>query len=290
MAILIISEDQTVLSWLEAKLRNTYTIAVASTAEAGLELLEKHSYDLIITDESYRQFCHHNTLVLVEDDDTLVKAFESGCNDCLRKPVELVELMARVGRALRMKNEQAEIRDLIGDLKEKSVRDPLTHLGNRLALREEGIREIAKANRTGSPLSLLMIDLDRFKEINDTHGHSTGDHVLAAVADQLRSRLRKYDLITRHGGDEFVVLLPNTDHTSAHQVAVKIVKEIAHIPLTTNKGTFSITVSIGISTLKSYLDDESSLQALLEEADQALYKAKAEGGNCVELYPYQLKV
>ena len=157
--------------------------------------------------------------------------------------------------------------------------DPLTGLANRRAAGERLDAARAHALRHGEPLSVLMLDIDHFKRVNDLHGHADGDHVLVALADALRQELRAGDLGARHGGEEFLAVLPASDAAQAHEAAERIRLHVQALRIPLAEATLSITVSIGIATLHA---DESA-PALLARADGALYRAKAGGRNRCEI-------
>ncbi len=154
-------------------------------------------------------------------------------------------------------------------------RDPLTGIANRLSLNEALIREINRTQRYNLSLTILMIDLDHFKAINDSYGHSSGDLVLQESATRIENSLRLSDQAFRIGGEEFVVLLPDTDLESAKVVAERIRKSIASKPVTNNEFEINFTTSIGIAELGEH-DNEKSL---FDHADKALYLAKNGGRN-----------
>jgi diguanylate cyclase (GGDEF)-like protein len=158
-----------------------------------------------------------------------------------------------------------------------AMTDSLTQVPNRRALMEHA--EHALARRNSSPLALLMIDVDNFKLINDTHGHPAGDDVLRKVAGRLAGRLRGHDLLGRYGGEEFCVVAPDTDTEGALTLAESLRETIASAPFATEQGELSVTVSIGIS--HSPPDIRRELKEVLTEADAALYKAKHTGRNRV---------
>ncbi|MFT4182722.1 MAG: diguanylate cyclase [Rhizobium sp.] len=158
--------------------------------------------------------------------------------------------------------------------------DPLTKLPNRRVLQREGDRCSKEAGSRRIPFSIIMLDIDHFKKINDTWGHSCGDTVLAKVADVIRQTVRKTDVAARYGGEEIVVLLPNTDERAAMSVAEKIRKDIEATGLVFDRDVVHITVSIGIACSNEPTTD---FRYVLEAADKALYRAKAGGRNRVEL-------
>lgn len=158
-----------------------------------------------------------------------------------------------------------------------ATRDALTDTGNRAALEIAADREIALARRTGQPCSILVIDIDHFKGINDRYGHSAGDRVLVDVAQQLRHSCRESDSVFRFGGEEFVVLLSQTDEGCAASIAERIRASLATMRSSYQQQSIRITASIGIAGLNR----GESLQAWFERADQALYQAKQAGRNQV---------
>jgi diguanylate cyclase (GGDEF)-like protein len=160
------------------------------------------------------------------------------------------------------------------DLVVQAMRDPLTQLFNRRAFEEIAFREISGAARTGSGLTLLMIDLDQFKQVNDRYGHTAGDDVLIAVAATLRDSLRDEDFLCRWGGDEFLALLPRARQEQAQHVAERILHSFAALNFTLSGETIDIAVSIGIVTNENGAPD---LASLIDLADNALYQAKKTG-------------
>ncbi|MGE8213400.1 MAG: diguanylate cyclase [Stenotrophomonas sp.] len=164
-------------------------------------------------------------------------------------------------------------------LRLQSIRDPLTGLYNRRYLEESLAREIARCGRRNFPLSVLMLDVDHFKQFNDTHGHAGGDAVLAAVGQLLSARLRGEDIACRYGGEEFTVILPESDSTDAHRYAEELRLAISQLAVPfSGKPLPSVTASIGLAT---YPTDGVVGLTLLRKADAALYRAKRNGRNRV---------
>lgn len=189
--------------------------------------------------------------------------------------------------------EQQRIEELLGSLvfplrnalehrkaRHLALIDSLTGLGNRAALDNALHRELRLAERQHWSLSLLAIDLDHFKAINDKHGHSRGDEVLRQVADAIQSVCRSSDQTFRYGGEEFVVLLSNTDAEGARVIAERICETVKRLDF---DGDLATTVSIGVSTRKN--DRQEHIETLFDRADRALYQAKTQGRNCVVLEP-----
>ena len=156
-----------------------------------------------------------------------------------------------------------------------ALRDPLTETGNRVAMDQTLQREIDMARRHMNPLSLLMLDIDHFKKINDTHGHATGDTVLRAVAGAIKSQLRNVDMVFRFGGEEFLILLSNTGRDAAGMVGERLRKAAQAQDYWADTTRVELTVSLGCSTLLA----AESAESLLRRADNALYVAKREGRN-----------
>ncbi|MBI3492491.1 MAG: sensor domain-containing diguanylate cyclase [Acidobacteria bacterium] len=169
---------------------------------------------------------------------------------------------------------------LFHEIRETSLRDGLTGCYNRTHALEVIDTELRRARRSQLPLSLIMFDLDHFKDINDRFGHLCGDAVLAGVSSKMRDVLRGSDLKCRYGGEEFLVLLPETPLEGAKRVADSLCREIADMRVTWNDETLSITASFGVSVA---LPAEIDGQALIGRADAALYRAKDQGRNCVRL-------
>jgi diguanylate cyclase (GGDEF)-like protein len=164
------------------------------------------------------------------------------------------------------------------------MRDSLTHLYNRRHFLDVASREIARSARFNRPISLLMIDIDHFKSINDTYGHLTGDAVLRDVAMRLRSNLRQSDILARYGGEEFILLMPETDQAQAWIGAERLRKLVTAVPFDSGSGPLTVTISIGLSCWPASPDPKivapvPQINDLISRADQALYRAKQSGRN-----------
>lgn len=185
-------------------------------------------------------------------------------------PLERLELLARIKMLLR-------IRMLSLLLEKEAITDPLTGLYNRRYFLQQGQKELLRARRYCYPLSLLMLDLDHFKKVNDIYGHAIGDQVLIRTARRILDSIRDVDIAARYGGEEFVVLLPETNIKSATTVAERIREKIASTPYKVKQNLeLNLTVSIGTATLPKETTD---LRELIDLADQGLYEAKKRGRN-----------
>ena len=169
--------------------------------------------------------------------------------------------------------------DELQTLRRQVNTDPLTGLFNVRYFREALDAELERTRRTGLPTSLMMVDLDHFKRVNDTHGHENGNRVLLHVAELLRNQTRKLDICCRYGGEEFIIILPSTELMLANQVAERCRSLLEELPVELDDGQLQITASIGVAVCS----DAGQLVAsqLIEHADQCLYKAKHQGRNQV---------
>lgn len=169
-----------------------------------------------------------------------------------------------------------KIREAQEDLRLLSITDVLTGIRNRRYAMERLEEEFHRARRAGTPLGVLMLDLDHFKSINDTHGHSVGDATLRAFAETLRANVRDYDIPARYGGEEFIVIAPNTAHADLLRLAERIKDQVAAQRVSHGSATIAVTTSIGLGTLQ---DSDKDVDALLGRVDKALYQAKYGGRN-----------
>ena len=215
-----------------------------------------------------------------EDNARLLRGLEIGVNDYLVRPVDKNELLARVRTQIRKKRYTERLRDNFQLSMELAITDSLTGLHNRRYMESHLGTLVDEAAARGKPLSLLIMDIDYFKSINDSFGHDAGDDVLREFATRVRKSIRGIDLACRYGGEEFVVVMPETDMAVAAVVAERIRRRIAceSFPIQKGSGTIDVTISIGIAGLAAAAD---SAETILKRADQALYRAKRDGRNRV---------
>ncbi len=220
------------------------------------------------------------------DADSRVSGLLGGADDVLSKPCQVTEVSARVAAMLRIKAAQEALRLAKLELERLSITDPLTGLFNRRYFQYRLEQEVERCRRYGDPVSLLLLDLDHFKRVNDRHGHEVGDAVLRTTAALLRDDLRRPDVCTRWGGEEFAVIMPSTDRSGAATVAERVLRTVraracfSAPPIRGPQGraeTFSVTASLGVSVYPSV--GVEGAEQLIRAADAALYRAKDQGRN-----------
>lgn len=193
---------------------------------------------------------------------------------------ELRERIAELSLAMHLENRNmAEQQE---ELLRRATTDALTGVGNRAAFDARLELEVERALRVGAPLTLVLMDVDRFKEFNDTYGHQLGDKVLKTVAGALDDSVRKIDFVARYGGEEFAILAPNTSADHAAQLAERLRCAVAAATISSEKGTLRVTVSVGVAVLVNVNDPAKDACDLIKRADKLLYQAKCNGRNRVE--------
>jgi two-component system chemotaxis family response regulator WspR len=244
--------------------------------------------DLVMPDitglELVRQYRSNPTtaevpiIVLSTKEDPLTKsqAFADGANDYLVKLPDRIELVARVRYHSKAYRALTALRD-------QATRDGLTGLWNRKTIFETLTQELARTSRDGSPLAIVMADLDKFKSINDTFGHPAGDIVLQEASRRLSGCVRSYDHIGRYGGEEFLIVLPNCDLEQARKLSERLRQAVAAGPIDAEGEHLEITCSFGVACTEAPM--VISVSALVHAADEALYLAKQTGRNCVQIAP-----
>jgi two-component system cell cycle response regulator len=291
--ILIVDDSKSIREELKRLLEDQGVDAEISEAANGLEgfrLLLDQPTDLVLCDLVMPQFdgfkflqmCSTRPelaevpvimLTAIEDVGQKIRLLSSGASDYITKPFHPGELTARVKVHLKIKGLQNELRQKNALLLELSTTDGLTKIYNRRHFLELARKEFDRSTRMGLALSLLIFDVDHFKTINDTKGHAAGDDVLVALCVAVQGTLRDYDIFGRYGGDEFVVLLPQSDLAPATRVTERIEKAVREIQLPF-LGEWRLGISGGLASKSPPYPD---LESLLKAADDALYEAKTKG-------------
>lgn len=214
-----------------------------------------------------------------DDRDLKIKGLEQGACDFITKPFDPEELVARMRVHLKIKHLQDDLKRSNELLLELSNTDHLTGLFNRRFLMESLDKEVQRSRRKDGQVALLLLDIDHFKRVNDTHGHLQGDVVLQKVAIHIQKELRSYDVAARYGGEEFVAVLPDTNLKEAYNVADRIRLSVQGMRFAGSLSDARVTVSLGIAIYPS--PGIENIDGLLRSADEALYKAKEGGRNRV---------
>jgi two-component system cell cycle response regulator len=275
-----------------------HEVVCTDTGERALDLGREQQFDLVIVGidlggEDGLRLCsqfrsqegtrHLPLLLLLEDMDLprLAKGLDLGVTDYLVKPLDRGELLARVRTQVRRRRYHDRLRERIQTSMSMAFTDSLTGLYNRRYLMTHLDRKLMGITETGKPVSVMLFDVDHFKAVNDTHGHGVGDDVLVKLAAVASDNLRAVDLVARLGGEEFVVVMPESNAATAMQVAERLCAQVAESSTQLPDGTpLSVTISIGVATSET---SEEMADDLLERADAALYGAKNAGRNRVQL-------
>jgi diguanylate cyclase (GGDEF)-like protein len=287
--ILVIDDSKTIHPLVTTLLADEQvTIHSAYNAETGLVLAASLRPDLILLDvempgsdgfETCRRLKSDSAtssipIVFLTSHSTvkeMVHGLNLGATDYVAKPFKLSELLSRVRAALRTSH-------LIRLLEEKALIDSLTGLGNRAMFDERFAAEVALRIRFGHPLSCIVLDVDRFKSINDKYGHPFGDHVLNKIGHTLTDICRVEDVACRHGGEEFAILAPHTTADHAALLAERMRVGIAKIPFNRLDETVTVTCSFGVAEALDTYD-----RSMVDRADKALYQSKEHGRNYVSI-------
>jgi two-component system cell cycle response regulator len=216
----------------------------------------------------------------------LIAGLDAGADDYLTKPFHLGELDARLRAGKRIVDLQNELISTREALRIQAMQDPLTQILNHGAILDALLREVDRAHRQHQPVSIILGDLDSFKAVNDTYGHIVGDQILIEVAERMRACLRSYDSIGRYGGEEFLMVLPNSDADQALSLAERIRMAVSNTPFRYKDLELHVTLSQGVTTWTEPYP--FPLDRLIQTADGALYLVKHAGRNGVEYAHFDL--
>lgn len=296
--ILVAEDDESLRNLLVRYLTSLgHTVDPAADGAAALEALGRARYDVVFTDvlmpgagglevlRTAKAAGHYTEVIFLTatpDLSTAVQALREGdAFDYIVKPFPNVEILrATVERALERGALRREIDRLRRELERQATTDVLTGALNRRAFFELGEREFARALRHRVPLSLVMLDIDRFKELEDQFGHAAGDGAVTALAQVIRDQMRTEDVLGRYWADKFVCLLPETALLDAHTVAERIRWTLASDDLRIEGAVMPVRISAGVSMRR---DADGSLDTMVRRAERALRRSKETGGNRVTL-------
>ena len=295
--ILIVDDRKSSYERIVEMLAGEHTVDVESDPNEALFHAAEGSYELLIVSLDLQNFdglrlCSQvrslertrNVPILAvanaDNNQRLMRGLEIGINDYLLRPIDKNEMLARVRTQIKKKRYTEKLRDNVQMSIEMAITDALTGLFNRRYMETHLATLVEQAAARGKPLAVLILDIDYFKAINDGHGHDAGDDVLREFALRIRKSIRNIDLACRYGGEEFVIVMPETDMAVATMVAERLRRRIASEPFAIQQGArnLDVTISIGIAALDGPADNAAGV---LKRADTALYRAKRDGRNRV---------
>ena len=302
-AVLLVDDDSLVLAHLSELVRAAgFEVHTAGDGSTALAFLEQHFTPIVITDlnmpavdglalcRAIRQrawpgYVYILLLTVHDAEADILAGLEAGADDYLSKRTSAAQLVARLHAAQRILGLEQALKTELEERRRQSLSDPLTGAHNRRYFDQHLPRDFKRAQRGGGPLSLLMLDIDHFKRINDRVGHAAGDAVLQEVVRRIAVCLpRETDWCARVGGEEFVVVLGNTPLAGAAQVAERIRETIAGIPVPTPAGPIATTASVGVVEFQPSANHDSvSVESLMHELDANMYTSKLNGRNRVTL-------
>jgi two-component system cell cycle response regulator len=293
--ILLVEDRPSSAERILASLRDVHDVDIETHAQDALFRAAENNYELVVVSLNLADFdplrlCSQlrslertRTIPILlladmEDRPRVLRGLDLGVNDYVQRPVDRNELLARVRTQLRRKRYADSLRDNVQAAIELAVVDALTGLNNRRFLETHLAQALDQAAHKGRPLSLMILDIDHFKSVNDTYGHDAGDEVLKVFARRIKRVLRSADLVCRLGGEEFVVVMPDTPLSVAERVAerVRAGVENERFPVDAARSIL-VTTSIGLAERGA----DANADALLRRADKALYASKSAGRNRV---------
>ena len=281
-----------------------YEVVEAEDGELAWELFQRESFQIVITDwmmpkldgpgliqnirsVGRKSYTYIIMLTAIDEKPKVVMGLESGADEYLTKPFDRKELIARVASGERILKLEEQLVQAHHQMEILAMLDGLTGIFNRRAIEAHASAELDLARRKERPLCIILLDIDHFKAINDQYGHSVGDNTLCQLAEIFTRNLRPYDRIGRWGGDEFIVILPDTKISEAITVAKRMRNMTAETKFFLEHGEFyKVQISLGVACASgSY----PSLLKLVDAADQALYRAKQAGRNRVCSFDHSIK-
>jgi two-component system cell cycle response regulator len=282
------------LSKIEARVTLAATVAEATTlAQEGNCDLAIASLDLATEDglQICPQLRTHETtrqmpiLLIANETETprVAKGLDLGANDYLLRPIDSNELLARTRTQLKQRRHYVRMRSNYEQNMSLALVDPLTGAFNRRYLEAHAPKLLARCRMVSKPLAIGMIDLDYFKQVNDRYGHAAGDTVLKEIVNRITQGLRPFDLVARMGGEEFVIIMPETGIGAATAIGERLRERIGQMPIAWSEKAAPLPVTVSIGIAIGQPDENVTVDAIIARADRALYEAKKAGRNCVML-------
>jgi len=296
--VLLVDDDEIVVERQRDLLTAAgYEVVAVTNGEAALLELAREFAPIVILDRNmpgmdgleltrairsqtnYPGYIYIMLCTAHDSEDEILSGLNAGADDYLSKRASGTQLIARLATARRILTLEHSLKQVIEERRRMAMTDSLTGAHNRRYFMSHARRELKRARRFGGELSLLMFDIDHFKHINDRHGHTTGDKVLIEFVQRVQASLpREYDWCARIGGEEFAVILPQTDLAGAEVVAENIRRAVAAAPMVTLRGSVDVTVSAGVSGVEVFADRGAvTVEQLMRRADDCLYLSKHHG-------------
>lgn len=297
LEVLIADDDPVSQRILEKNMKDWgYKVIIANNGQNAWQALQKEEIRMAIFDWMMPkingvQLCQkvrlqkkdtYTYIILLTSRDRLediVEGLSSGADDYIVKPFNILELKARLQTGKRIIDLQNQLLQSKKQLETLATQDSLTKLWNRATIIKHLEEELNRSSREKKPVGTILVDIDYFKNINDTHGHHVGDEVLIEVASRLRKHIRSYDKIGRYGGDELLVALPNCSLSIVKEIAERLRKVVCEKKIKTEIGFIAVTLSLGGASSEN--QSVISAEGLIKASDRALYQAKRNGRNCM---------
>jgi len=295
--ILVVEDDTAIRGLIHMYLEKSgFESYTANSAEEALDILEDQVIGIVLTDiqlpglngleltKIIRRNYNSDVIIMTgySLDYTIEEAMARGASDLIIKPVRLEDLLLRINVVLKKRSEKKENSRKLEELKNLTIRDDLTGLFNSRQFYSHISQEVDRSNRYFRPLSLILMDIDNFKLLNDTYGHLFGDKILSGMGDIIKSAIRMQDTAYRYAGDEFTIILPETELEMAIAVAERVRQAIENeTQVLSDPRPLKVTVSIGVV---EYLTDEE-IKSFVHRADSAMYASKKKGRNSISFVP-----
>jgi len=302
--ILVVEDDPTYRELLQRNLqREGYQVAVAENGVEALRVLDEQFYPIVIADwmmpemggqelclairgREYQGYIFIMILSALGSTEDIIHGLKAGADEYLAKPFNPAEFIARLNTGKRVLGLERSLKSANEKIQFLSITDPLTQIYNRGYITQRFPEEMERARRYNRPLSVVMCDIDRFKLINDTHGHQAGDQVLVRFAACLKELMRpKVDWLVRYGGEEFLVFLPETITAGATQMAERARQAVEEMVIEVEGKPVKITDSFGVAGFDNTPSEGTDAEFLINHADRLLYEAKNAGRNQVKTGP-----
>jgi diguanylate cyclase (GGDEF)-like protein len=298
--ILVVDDDIVSRTVVEKHLKKAgFQVATAANGQSALKAFDDHFFPIVLTDWMMPgidgpQLCRlirekqtegYVFIILITSRDSktdIVSGLESGADDYLTKPIHPAEMVARVNTGIRILKLEKSLKKANEEIRMLSITDPLTSCFNRGYLNEHFPHELNRAKRYSHPLSVVLVDIDHFKRINDTYGHQVGDEVLKKFASCIQKEIRKkIDWVVRYGGEEFLIVLPETLRSGAFCMAERVRESVASMEMMIGNHNLKVTASFGgaCATFQNKCFQNTTMDQLINQADEQLYRSKREGRN-----------